>query len=176
MADLDLLHGKRVLVVDDEPDILDTVVELLDMCQVTAAGTFEEARNLLGVDKFDIVVLDIMGVDGYSLLKTCTRLGIPTVMLTAHAFTPDNLIRSVEEGAMSYIPKEELPRLADFLTAFSRRAGRAVIPGMTGRKNFPPAISSAAGGQLCGARGLISGIGSVPAWQPENQINNDGFH
>jgi DNA-binding response OmpR family regulator len=126
MADLDLLHGKRVLVVDDEPDILDTVVELLDMCQVTAAGTFEEARNLLGVDKFDIVVLDIMGVDGYSLLKTCTRLGIPTVMLTAHAFTPDNLIRSVEEGAMSYIPKEELPRLADFLNSVlqARREGR----------------------------------------------------
>jgi DNA-binding response OmpR family regulator len=117
MSNLELLNGKRVLVVDDEPDILDTVTELLDMCQVTQAGSFEDARSLLGVDKFDIVVLDIMGVNGYSLLKICTRLGIPTVMLTAHAFTPDNLMRSVEEGAMSYIPKEELPRLADFLNS-----------------------------------------------------------
>ena len=115
MSNTDLLNGKRVLVVDDEPDVLDTVVELLDMCQVTKAGTFEAARDLLGVDKFDIVVLDIMGVNGYSLLKICTRLDIPAVMLTAHAFTPDNLMRSVEEGAMSYLPKEELPRLALFL-------------------------------------------------------------
>jgi DNA-binding NtrC family response regulator len=123
---MDLLNGKRVLVVDDEPDVLDTVTELLDMCQVTAAGTFEEARSLLGVDKFDIVVLDIMGVDGYNLLKICTRLGIPAVMLTAHAFTPDNLMRSVEEGALSYIPKEELPRLADFLNSVlqARQEGR----------------------------------------------------
>ena len=126
MSNLDLLNGKRVLVVDDEPDILDTVVELLDMCQVTKAGTFEEAQSLLGVDKFDIVVLDIMGVDGYSLLKTCTRLGLPTVMLTAHAFTPDNLMRSVKEGALSYIPKEELPHLALFLNDVlkARQEGR----------------------------------------------------
>lgn len=126
MSNLDLLNGKRVLVVDDEPDVLDTVTELLDMCQVTVAGTFEEARGLLGVDKFDIVVLDIMGVDGYNLLKICTRLGIPAVMLTAHAFTPDNLMRSVEEGALSYIPKEELPRLADFLNSVleARQEGR----------------------------------------------------
>ena len=126
MSNTDLLNGKRVLVVDDEPDVLDTVAELLDMCQVTKAGTFEEARGLLGVDRFDIVVLDIMGVDGYSLLKLCTRLGIPAVMLTAHAFTPDNLMRSVEEGAMSYIPKEELPRLAQFLNDVlkARQEGR----------------------------------------------------
>ena len=126
MSNVDLLNGKRVLVVDDEPDILDTVVELLDMCEVTSASTFEEAQSLLGVDKFDIVVLDIMGVDGYSLLKTCTRLGLPTVMLTAHAFTPDNLMRSVDEGALSYIPKEELPNLALFLNDVlkARQEGR----------------------------------------------------
>jgi len=126
MPNTDLLNGKRVLVVDDEPDIRDTVAELLDMCEVTKAGTFEEARDVLGVDKFDIVVLDIMGVDGYSLLKICTRLGIPAVMLTAHAFTPSNLMRSVKEGALSYIPKEELPRLALFLNDVlkARREGR----------------------------------------------------
>ena len=37
-------------------------------------------------------------------------------MLTAHAFTPDNLFRTIKEGADSYIPKEELSNIAECLT------------------------------------------------------------
>jgi CheY-like chemotaxis protein len=44
MPDTTLLHGKKVLVVDDEPDVLDVLEEILDMCEVTRASTFEEAR------------------------------------------------------------------------------------------------------------------------------------
>ncbi|GAF94311.1 unnamed protein product, partial [marine sediment metagenome] len=40
---------------------------------------------------------------------------IPAVMLTAHAFTPGNLVRSIKEGAASYIPKDEITGIADFL-------------------------------------------------------------
>ena len=109
------LRGKKVLVVDDEPDVLETVEELLDMCTVVKAGTFSEAKKLLDSEPFDIAILDIMGVDGYQLLEIAVQKDIPAVMLTAHAFTPDNLLRSVKEGALSYIPKEELPRLAEFL-------------------------------------------------------------
>lgn len=126
MSDTDLLNRKRVLVVDDEPDVLATVAELLDMCDVVKADSFERARELLNAEDFDIAVLDIMGVDGYGLLEICNRKDVPAVMLTAHAFTPDNLMRSVEEGALSYIPKEELPRLALFLTDVlkARQEGR----------------------------------------------------
>ena len=35
-------------------------------------------------------------------------------MLTAHAFNPPNLIRSIKEGAASYLPKEEISRIAEF--------------------------------------------------------------
>jgi adenine/guanine phosphoribosyltransferase-like PRPP-binding protein len=34
MADGDILEGKRVLIVDDEPDVLDTLAEMLTMCLV----------------------------------------------------------------------------------------------------------------------------------------------
>ena len=47
MSETDLLSGKRVLVVDDEPDILSVLEELLDMCEVVKASTFDEAKNLL---------------------------------------------------------------------------------------------------------------------------------
>ena len=42
-----LIEGKRVLIVDDEPDILETLVELLPRCKVVKAASFDEARDLL---------------------------------------------------------------------------------------------------------------------------------
>ena len=115
MADTSLLTGKKVLAVDDEPDILAALVELLDMCQVVTATTFEAARQLLISDDFDIAILDIMGVDGYGLLDIANRKSVPAVMLTAHAFSADNLVRTIKEGAYGYIPKEEITEIAAYL-------------------------------------------------------------
>jgi len=99
MSDSTLLDGKRILIVDDESDILDILEELLEMCDVARASTFDEARGLLESKNFDIAILDIMGVNGYGLLEIANRKKITAVMLTAHAFTPDNLVRSIKEGA-----------------------------------------------------------------------------
>jgi len=115
MTENKLLDGKRVLAVDDEQDVLDTLVDLLPMCEVVIAPSFEEAKNLLESQHFDLAILDIMGVDGYGLLDIATRKNIPAVMLTAHAWSPDNLVRSIKEGAVSYLPKEELANITDYL-------------------------------------------------------------
>ena len=115
MSDTVLLTGKKVLAVDDEQDILAALVELLDMCTVVTASTFKEAKQLLLSEDFDIAILDIMGVDGYGLLEIANRKSIPAVMLTAHAFTPDNLVRTIKEGAYAYIPKEEITEIAAYL-------------------------------------------------------------
>jgi len=101
MSDVSLLDGKKILIVDDEPDILAVLEDLLDMC--------EESQN------FDVAVLDIMGVDGYGLLEIAIQKNIPALMLTAHAFTPDNLVKSIKEGAASYIPKEEITEITEYL-------------------------------------------------------------
>jgi DNA-binding NtrC family response regulator len=116
MAEHKLLDGKRVLAVDDEQDVLDTLVDLLPMCEMVTALSFEAARELLESQPFDLVILDIMGVDGYGLLEIATRKNIPAVMLTAHAWSPNNLVRSIKEGAVSYLPKEELTNIIDYLT------------------------------------------------------------
>lgn len=108
MDDQSILENKKVLVVDDEPDICETLEELLYMCDVDTAQTFEQAVELLKANTYDAAVLDIMGVQGYDLLKITNRIDIPSLMLTAHALTPDNLKQSIEKGADAYVPKDRM--------------------------------------------------------------------
>ena len=68
-----LLDGKRLLIVDDEPDVLDVLEDLLTMCKVTKASSFEQAKDLLEIQYFDMAILDIMGVKGYELLEICNQ-------------------------------------------------------------------------------------------------------
>jgi CheY-like chemotaxis protein len=104
----DILKNKKILIVDDEQDILDTMDELLGMCSLTKASRFEEARNLLETEYFDLAILDIMGVDGFGLLETAKERKVPAVMLTANAHSPENTVKSFKGGAAYYIPKEKM--------------------------------------------------------------------
>jgi DNA-binding NtrC family response regulator len=110
-----LLEGKRILIVDDEPDILDTLEDLLPMCDVSRASSFDEAKRLLDMEHFDIAILDIMGVAGFKLLEIANKKKIMAVMLTAHALSPENTVRSFREGAASYVPKDEMGHITTFL-------------------------------------------------------------
>jgi len=111
----DLIDGQRILIVDDEPDILKTLEELLPMCDLTTATTFEEGKECLERQEFDLAILDIMGVDGYRLLEIAGDKGVIPVMLTAHALSPEHTIRSYKGGAASYVPKEEMAKIRVFL-------------------------------------------------------------
>jgi CheY-like chemotaxis protein len=109
------LHGKKILVVDDEPDILQTVAELLEMCDVDQAPDYDTAVQLLSSHTYDIVVLDIMGVNGFELLKQADSRGFPAVMLTAHSVTTEALKKSINLGASSFIPKDKMTELRELL-------------------------------------------------------------
>ena len=109
------LKGRRVLIVDDEEDILEFLVELLEMCKVDTAKSFEEAKELLETNFYHIAVLDIMGVRGYELLEIAGNKNIPALMLTAHAISTDNLKKSFEKGASYYVPKDEIDKIDVFL-------------------------------------------------------------
>ena len=115
MGKNDLLKGKRVLAVDDEPDVLETLEELLPMCDLVKATTADEAIRQLETQVFDIAILDIMGVDGYKLLEIAKKKKVVPVMLTAHALSVENTVKSFKKGAASYIPKDEMARIAIFL-------------------------------------------------------------
>ena len=43
------LDGKRILIVDDEPDVLEALQELLSTCHVETAASFEEAKEELKI-------------------------------------------------------------------------------------------------------------------------------
>ena len=56
-----------------------------------------------------------MGVNGFELLDLATANKIPAVMLTAHALTPESFQKSIDRGAVSFLPKDELARLNELV-------------------------------------------------------------
>jgi DNA-binding NtrC family response regulator len=115
MTARDLLEGKRILLVDDEPDVLATLADLLSTCETVKASDFKAAKDYLETEYFDLAILDIMGVEGYQLLEIANQRRVMAVMLTAHALSPENIVKSFREGAASYLPKEEMVNIASFL-------------------------------------------------------------
>ena len=111
----ELLKGKRILIVDDEPDVIETLEELLDMCLIDTAPNYDAAIKFLNKNTYDVAILDIMGVRGYDLLQLATEKGIPALMLTAHALSPDNLVKSIKRGAQAYVPKDRISDIAIFV-------------------------------------------------------------
>ena len=111
----EMIRGKRILIVDDEKDVLDTLLELLDMCKIDTALTFGEANRMLEENEYDVAILDIMGVRGFDLLQVARSRDIPALMLTAHAISQENLKRSAEEGASYYAPKDEIEKIHLFV-------------------------------------------------------------
>ena len=121
-----LLKNKLILAVDDEPDVLDLVAEVLDMAIIHKARDYDTAMEYLLMYAYDIVVLDIMGVKGFDLLRTSVTRGFPTVMLTAHALSPEALKKAIRLGAVSFLPKEAIPNLPSHLEDVVLGAGRPV--------------------------------------------------
>ena len=115
MASDDILKGKKILIVDDEIDVLESLEDLLDECDLETAASYESAKELLESKVYDAVILDIMGVRGFDLLEIATEKKIPALMLTAHGLNPDNLVGSIKLGAKSYIPKEKMSEIDLYL-------------------------------------------------------------
>jgi DNA-binding NtrC family response regulator len=115
------LNHKTLLAVDDEPDILEMLEEVIlaeaPECTIDMATTYEKACELLASYTYDLVILDIMGVRGFDLLKFATDRPnpLPTVMLTSQGLSPESFKKSVELGARAYLPKEKLVSIVSFL-------------------------------------------------------------
>jgi DNA-binding response OmpR family regulator len=82
--------SKRVLIVDDEPDVLDTLAELVSAggYEVVTRGTFEEARKDITSDPPDILVTDVRlgpfnGIQ-LAVLMRAARPDSPIVVLSAY--------------------------------------------------------------------------------------------
>ncbi|MFH1293012.1 MAG: response regulator [Pseudomonadota bacterium] len=119
------LKDRLILVVDDEPDVLETVEERLDMCQIHKATDYDTALQYILSYTYD-VILDIMGVKGFELLRHAVSRGFPTVMFTAHALSPESLKKSIKLGAVSFLPKDQIMELSSYLEDVVLGGGESV--------------------------------------------------
>ena len=111
-------HKAKILVVDDEEDILELVRFNLSRegYEVLGAETGEKALEILKSRPVDLMVLDLMlpGIDGFSVakrVKNDPRLGhVPIVMLTAKGSETD-VVTGLQLGAEDYITKPFSPRV-----------------------------------------------------------------
>ena len=114
-----VLDGKRILAVDDEPDVLAVLEqEIKDSypnCQVDKATTYEKGVELINTTAYDVVILDIMGVRGFDLLDLAVKRNLKVSMLTAHDLTAEALKKSHDLGARAYLPKDKLGEIVPFL-------------------------------------------------------------
>jgi two-component system phosphate regulon response regulator PhoB len=112
------MANERVLVVEDEEDILELVQYGLakEGFRVSGVRSGEEAMRGLRADPPDLVVLDLMlpGLDGLEvcrLMKADARLrAVPVVMLTAKGEEAD-IVAGLELGADDYVTKPFSPRV-----------------------------------------------------------------
>lgn len=125
---------KRILVVDDEPSIVELIrVNLEDGgYDVGVAADGDEALERFSQEAWDLVILDLMlpGVDG---IEVCRRIRkesqVPIIMLTAKADEIDRVL-GLEMGADDYVTKPFSPReLLARVRAVLRRVPDTVVTG-----------------------------------------------
>ena len=102
----------RVLIVEDNSliaELVETRLRIEGMNPLKCSGG-QEALELVGSERFDAVILDIMmpDVDGYQVLRhirsTTTTAKLPVIFLTAKS-TPDDIEKGLAMGANYYITK-----------------------------------------------------------------------
>lgn len=104
-----------VMVVDDNPEILDFLSKILsEEYFVISASSGEEALQILGKNNIDLIISDVMmeEMDGFELcgkIKTDINIShIPVILLTAKTDT-ESKIKGLESGADAYIEKPFSP-------------------------------------------------------------------
>jgi DNA-binding response OmpR family regulator len=106
----------RVLIADDDVVVRDVVRRYLerDGMEVSVADDGTEALRLLGSERIDVAVLDVMmpGPNGLALCRSLRQAGdfsVPVILLTALG-EEDDRIAGLEAGADDYLTKPFSPR------------------------------------------------------------------
>ncbi|MBU9742204.1 response regulator transcription factor [Lachnospiraceae bacterium ASD3451] len=109
------LQTKKVMLVDDEPDLLKMVSAILaddGFENIVAAATVKAAVNVCKEEKPDLLILDVMlpDGDGFSLMRQIRQFtNVPVIFLTAKDEAADKLA-GLGLGADDYIVKPFLPQ------------------------------------------------------------------
>jgi two-component system OmpR family response regulator len=125
----DVSAGHRILVVDDEPNIVDVISMALRFhgFDVEAAGTGAAAIAAVGSFRPDLIVLDVMlpDMEGFDVARRlgAERARVPIIFLTARDATEDK-VRGLTVGGDDYVTKPfSLEELVARVRSVLRRAG-----------------------------------------------------
>lgn len=131
--------NQKILVIDDEPDIVDLVSYNLkkEGFIVSTAPDGEEGLRMIKSEDFELIILDLMlpGIQGMELCRILKKdvktEKLPIIMLTAKVEEVDRII-GLESGADDYITKPFSPReLVARVKAVLRRTAPATAEGDT---------------------------------------------
>ena len=109
------LHTKKILLVDDEPELRKLVIDILSddgFSNIIDAGTVQTGLIFARQEKPDLAILDVMlpDGDGFSLMKKLRAFtNIPVIFLTAKDEAADKLA-GLGLGADDYVVKPFLPQ------------------------------------------------------------------
>ena len=130
----DYIKKKQILLVDDEPELLDMVASILredGYENIRTAGTVEEALREAGESAPELAILDVMlpDGDGFGLMEKLREKGdYPVLFLTARGEYEDKF-RGFGLGADDYIVKPFLPKELLFrVAAILRRSYKEEDP------------------------------------------------
>ncbi|MBU0900304.1 response regulator [bacterium] len=123
---------KKILIIDDDPDIVGVLKLLLEIAHYQVIETFNGKEGLERADKDqpDLILLDIMMpvMDGWEVckkLKGCLKTSpIPVIILTAKS-EEENEKRAKKEGVVDYLTKPFLP------LSLLKKIEKAIIPNCT---------------------------------------------
>ena len=113
--ELSFLHTKKILLVDDEPELRKLVIDILSddgFSNIIDAGTVQTGLIFARQEKPDLAILDVMlpDGDGFSLMKNLRAFtNIPVIFLTAKDEAADKLA-GLGLGADDYVVKPFLPQ------------------------------------------------------------------
>ena len=132
--ELSFLHTKKILLVDDEPELRKLVIDILSddgLSNIIDAGTVQTGLVFARQEKPDLAILDVMlpDGDGFSLMKKLRAFtNIPVIFLTAKDEAADKLA-GLGLGADDYVVKPFLPQeLLLRVHAVLRRCYKAESP------------------------------------------------
>ena len=115
MESKNLLIGREVLLVEKNPDLLDTMEEWLDMCLIHKANDCDSAMQYLLGYTYDFVVLGMEGRDLRELLEICVMRKFPTVVLVPSSIPPEALKTYTNLETLYFHPKEKVTEISGFL-------------------------------------------------------------
>jgi PAS domain S-box-containing protein len=107
------LSGLRILVVDDDAGICQSLADVLEeeQCRIETAASGVQAMECLSREQFDVVLTDVVmpDMDGYQLYQAINQRypGLPVILMTAFNYDKDHIIkRSCVEGLQGVIFKK----------------------------------------------------------------------